>query len=157
VRKVLRISRRCDLPWDALAGEGPRRSCTECRTQVHLLDDLTADEIHRLIETNPAGFCGAYRNNGGGEFVIPQSAPALSRSGLAMASALLASVLSGCSETALEDRRSGGNGAAQTASAEAPRSTAVPAVPSDAPSPSTNALTDEQREALAMLWGYIAP
>lgn len=157
MRKVLRVSRRCALPWDALAGEGPRRSCAECRTQVHLLDDLTADEIHRLMKTNPAGFCGAYRSNGGGEFVIPESAPPLSRSGVALVSALLASVLSGCSEKTVEEHKSQGNIAAQTVAAEAPGSTAVPAVPSDAPSPATNPLTDEQREALAMLWGYIAP
>ena len=152
-RLTLRISKPCSLAWEDLNGTGPRRDCQQCQSTVHDLSGLAFEEVARLVDANPAGFCARYFSAPGEAFVIDDFRSGR-RSVPAAAALVLASTLAACGSHESRDRvtptRSPGSGAERGA-VEGMAGGAAIGMSSPAPAPT---LTVEQCERLASL-GYV--
>lgn len=111
-RLRLPIAEPCHENWDAMDGDGPRRFCDSCQTQVTNLSEMTEGEANRFLRAKAGkNVCVRYRADKGGEIKFKAasvSAPAPTamqgwRSTLA-AAGLAAMMLGGCTGERLPDR-----------------------------------------------------
>lgn len=152
-RVTLRISKPCSLAWEDLKGTGPQRDCQHCQSTVHDLSGLTFEEIARLVDANPSGFCARYFSAPGEAFVIEQVGSGR-RPAPTAAAVVLASTLAACGSH--ESRESAAptpspSSGVERAAVEGMAGRAPIAMSSPTPAPT---LTLEQCERLASL-GYV--
>jgi hypothetical protein len=111
-RLRLPIADPCHENWDAMSGDGPRRFCESCQTQVTNLSEMSEGEAKAFMRAKAGkNVCVRYRSDRGGNIKfktasVPAFAPtAMSgwRATLA-AAGLAAMLLGGCTGERVPDR-----------------------------------------------------
>ena len=149
--KVLRVQRPCRVEWASLATGDQTRWCQHCLRVVHDLEALSADEIRKLVQTNPAGFCGSYIQRDNQPFIVPQQQAALRASSTRHLTAAALVALSACPQPEAGRKSTQAYAAAPGDPVLSPTPAAYQQHETKPPE-----LTAEQRDALRVL-GYVAP
>jgi len=65
---TLEVEAQCELPWDAIRGDGAVRDCQRCASAVYDLSKLSRRDIRRLVSRGEP-FCGRIQRDDDGRLV----------------------------------------------------------------------------------------